>query len=371
MSWLNPESAIGLLAIPILCVLYLIRERAKRQETTVFLWRRALSERSAWSRMRPWVSAAWRSAVVVLLVLAMAAPILGPRETRTRDFVFVLDATLGMHATDVQPSRFEAARSAAQEALSKLGPLDRAALIVVGGEPHVDVPLTIDRQPLEVALHSTAADWLEGDCEAAVQAADLMLRDSPGGVILLFSAQAPNEKSRLSDAQLLVATFADSPTNTGVVSLSARRIAHNPASDANDASPARQLVARFTQTGSPRTVKLQWLVNREVAAEQELQFEEGRATALFNANVGDDVEVRLAADDDFALDDSASLTLSSESIQFADVDGTDVVVSGQSNPLPEFETGQQPARPAHRWFFGLALLVWLGEWLAFLVGVTE
>src|SRR4051794_22075145 len=86
---------------------------------------------------RPWVAFA-RTLAVTLLLLGLAGLIVGfarpvvPLETASdrATVVIVLDASTAMRATDVSPTRFDAARAAARAAAAALP--DRVQVAVVG-----------------------------------------------------------------------------------------------------------------------------------------------------------------------------------------------------------------------------------------------
>lgn len=88
-------------------------------------------------------------AVFACLVVALARPAWNPHseqvDTNGRDLVIALDVSRSMLASDVQPSRLEAARVAVFESLPALRDR-RIALITFAGAASVRVPLTLDQE---------------------------------------------------------------------------------------------------------------------------------------------------------------------------------------------------------------------------------
>src|SRR5438270_10199662 len=115
MNLLVPAALAFSIIIPIILLLYFMRPR--RQERVIgstLLWQQSLQDLQAsrpWQRLRftPLLLLQLLAAIVIVLVLTRPAtffssPIGG-------DTVIILQASASMQATDVEPSRFEAARS--------------------------------------------------------------------------------------------------------------------------------------------------------------------------------------------------------------------------------------------------------------------
>jgi len=127
-------------------------------------------------------------AALALVIVALARPRWNPRpyevERKGRDLVIALDISRSMLATDVLPSRLEAARMAIHEALPAWAG-QRIALVTFAGSANVRVPLTLDHgfvrymleraDPSDVDLGSTS---LQAACQKAV---DAVLTDAAGG----------------------------------------------------------------------------------------------------------------------------------------------------------------------------------------------
>lgn len=133
-----------------------------------WLWQRRLRAgaawvgRGLWGRLWPGLRAG-RIAVVVLLlgvaclasIAALARPRWGQSEQRVErrgvDVVFVLDTSLSMAATDVQPNRFAVAQVLIRR-LAQAMPGNRVALVEAEGSGVVMAPLTTDAAVLDLLL---------------------------------------------------------------------------------------------------------------------------------------------------------------------------------------------------------------------------
>jgi Ca-activated chloride channel family protein len=108
------------------------------------------------------ILAALKAAGLVFILIALARP----QSVSTKkeppvpvvDIVLCLDTSLSMSAIDFDPqNRLEAAKSAAEEFITKR-PLDRIGLVVFGGKPITQCPLTLDHETLIEFLRSIPVD---------------------------------------------------------------------------------------------------------------------------------------------------------------------------------------------------------------------
>ncbi|MGE5223921.1 MAG: vWA domain-containing protein, partial [Omnitrophica WOR_2 bacterium] len=171
MNLLSPVFLLfGLLAIPIL-ILYMLKLR--RREVPVsssLLWSMVLRDRQAnapWQRIKRNLLLFLQLLILAALVLALARPAFSAPNIATGSLVILLDASASMNATDVLPSRFEAARSIARGLIDNLGTGSRMSLILVGRQPQVLASSEQDKSELHRALDSAAPTQGSADWQAA------------------------------------------------------------------------------------------------------------------------------------------------------------------------------------------------------------
>ncbi len=156
MSFQSPLALIGLVLVPVLVGLYILRERRRESYATRF---------TAASLLPNLVAAApgWRRHLpVALFLVALAAMIVGvarphasvsvQREEAT--VLIAIDSSLSMSAQDVRPSRLVAAQSAAQAFVDGMPKKFRVGVIGFAGRAYVAVPPTEDRELVHSALEA-------------------------------------------------------------------------------------------------------------------------------------------------------------------------------------------------------------------------
>lgn len=153
---------------------------------------------------RRWVPVALLAVTVVLLTVALTRPevtVSVPVERAT--VILVTDASGSMAATDVPPSRIDAARNAAESFLDEIPKQTRVGLVGYSSSPHTVQPPTTDRDLVRRDLLGLEPDGGTSTGDALVVALDALesegdpapgtegkkpgAGDRPPGAILLLS----------------------------------------------------------------------------------------------------------------------------------------------------------------------------------------
>ncbi|WP_119072428.1 vWA domain-containing protein [Aggregatilinea lenta] len=172
LSFLTPLAlALAALAIPII-LLYMLRlRRTEMQVSSTFLWQQLVRDREAnapWQKLRFSWLLILQLLILAALVLALARPFVEVKTITTGRIVLLLDASASMTATDVEPSRFAAAREVALSIVDTLGPDDTMTVIRVGDVPEVLAAASRDRLVLRDAIESAEAGAVSADWQAAL-----------------------------------------------------------------------------------------------------------------------------------------------------------------------------------------------------------
>ena len=156
MTFEWPLALVGLAVVPLLVVLYVLRERRRTDYATRFtsagLLPNLVDASPRWRRHLP-------LAVLLVALTAMVVGIARPhamvkvkREEATA--ILLIDTSLSMSADDVKPSRLEAARREARAFLDALPSKYRLAIVGFAGRAYVALPPTDDRELAVSALRS-------------------------------------------------------------------------------------------------------------------------------------------------------------------------------------------------------------------------
>jgi Ca-activated chloride channel family protein len=156
VSFQSPLALIGLVLVPVLVGLYVVRERRRQSYairfTTPGLLPNLVDAEPRWRRHLP----------LALLMVALAAMIVGvarphasvsvQREEAT--VLIAIDSSLSMSSQDIRPSRLIAAQRAAQAFVDTMPTKFRVGVIGFTGRAYVAVPPTEERGLVRSALKS-------------------------------------------------------------------------------------------------------------------------------------------------------------------------------------------------------------------------
>lgn len=143
-----------LVVVALIVVGYVLVQRMRRKRTMRFtnlaLLEKVMPERQGWIRHVPAVVLV---IALMLLTTAMAGPTAEQRVPRNRATVMlVIDVSLSMEATDVEPTRLRAAQEAAKDFVTGLTPGINLGLIAFAGTATVLVSPTTDRHGVSNAI---------------------------------------------------------------------------------------------------------------------------------------------------------------------------------------------------------------------------
>lgn len=142
LQFLQPERLWALLVVPVLIALYLWamtrKGRTGMRFTNTSVLGRVVPKQSQWRRH---LAVAMSLLSLVTLVLAWSRPNGVDRVPRERaTIVLVIDVSRSMEATDVKPTRMDAAKQLSLEFIKSLPEQYNLAVVSLSGNPAVRLP---------------------------------------------------------------------------------------------------------------------------------------------------------------------------------------------------------------------------------------
>jgi Ca-activated chloride channel family protein len=197
LAFLSPDRLLLLLVIPLLVAGYIFATRRKNRRgmrfTNTSMLEVVVPKQSQWRRH---LAVALSMLSLITLTAAFARPkteVQVPRERAT--IVVVLDASLSMQATDVQPTRLDAAKAAASDFVESLPEKYNVALVSMAGSAAVLVPPTLAHNTVANAVNTVQlqdSTAIGEGIAAALRALQQAPRDpdnpnsiAPGAIVLL------------------------------------------------------------------------------------------------------------------------------------------------------------------------------------------
>ncbi|HEX5015366.1 MAG TPA: VWA domain-containing protein [Candidatus Limnocylindrales bacterium] len=193
MPLITPLAVLGLLFVPAVIAMYLLRLR--REETAVpstLLWQRLVADVEAnapWQRLRRSLLLLLQLLLVVILVLLAARPFTERPAGLARDIVLVVDTSASMASTDLQPNRLTAAKQAAIEALRDLPTGGKVSVIEAGRTARIVAAGSSDLGRIRLAIESIQPTASTGDlADALVLASELAAQSGDAQVLVATDA---------------------------------------------------------------------------------------------------------------------------------------------------------------------------------------
>lgn len=194
MSFAAPVFLLLLLLVPLGASAQVLARRRRRRYAVRFPAAATLAAVTVRTpRWRRWLPPALLAAAAATLALALARPettVAVPVERAS--VVLVLDTSRSMLADDVDPTRLEAAKAAAERFLDRVPEELRVGLVAFSTGPHTVIDPTEEREEVRLTIQSLVADGGTATGDALRVAIDRIAQ------------QEPNEEGRRPPAAIVL-----------------------------------------------------------------------------------------------------------------------------------------------------------------------
>ena len=256
MTWLQPWAVWALAGVPVILLLYFLRlKRRAVSISTLMFWHRVLQEKSRrayFQRLRHLLSLLLHLLIFLLLVGALARPVLDRFIRKGASTVLVLDARARMQAVEPDgTTRFEKALRLARDYARQASGQRQFALLTVGAQTTVAVPFTDDEKPLLQGVDRVTVTDATGDLGAALTLANSLLGARSGSrhvIVLTDRALATSVTGGLPVTVHAVGTSLD---NLAITRFATRPMPANP-----ETSEVLLEVQNFCRTAAKAEIEL-------------------------------------------------------------------------------------------------------------------
>jgi len=317
-----------MLAIPpCLVALYFLKLRREPVVmSSTYLWRHTIEDlhvNSLWQKLRQNLLLWMQLMLVALLMLACLRPGCRSRTILDQRIIFLLDHSASMNATDVEPTRFEAARKQIGELIDQMDSGDVAMLVSFSDQARIAQRFTSDRGLLRRKLARIQRTSRRSNIEEALRLAAGLANPGRSGEAdtgdLASADPLPADVILFSDGRLQgVPEFSWGnlkPRFVRIGNPTAANIAITAFSAARSPERAEALVvlAELSNFGAGTTdVTLSLYLDDELIDASATQVEVGGTQGIeFTIEVDKDCSLRaeLSSIDDLSLDDVAFLSV--------------------------------------------------------------
>ncbi|MEA2672902.1 MAG: hypothetical protein QOI92_94, partial [Chloroflexota bacterium] len=227
MSFLSPLALAGLLFVPVVLAMYLLKlRRDERVVPSTLLWQRLLTDVEAnapWQRLRRSLLLVLQLLLVLLLALLAARPFLERPAGLAGDVVVVIDTSASMAADDVPPSRLAEAKSKVLDALHDLPANGTVSVIAAGRTARVVVNGTTDLGRVRAAIDGITVSPATGDLGDALNLANaLAARAGDADILVATDAALSIKPTTHVDHEVRVIQVGRERRNQAIVALAVR-----------------------------------------------------------------------------------------------------------------------------------------------------
>jgi Ca-activated chloride channel family protein len=191
MQFLTPAAFALAALIPIIIAMYLLKLRRTEQVvSSVYLWRRMVRDVEAnapWQRLRRNLLLILQLLFLAALILALTRPFTWTEGASGQAVILIVDTSASMAATDVAPSRLEAAKTQAHQLADGLPDDARVTVIAAGDGARVLVASSQDRRQVRLAIEDLRSGTSGSDLTAALELASAIAARQPETEIVVLS----------------------------------------------------------------------------------------------------------------------------------------------------------------------------------------
>lgn len=233
MTWLQPWAVWFAAGVPVIVLLYFLRlKRRPVTVSTLMFWQRVMQEssrRAFFQRLRNLLSLLLHLLIFLLLVGALARPVLDRFVREGSSTVLVLDIRARMQAVEPDGrTRFENALRLAKDYARQAGGQREFALLTLDAKPSVVVPFTGDEKPLLNALEKLGATDAAGELSPALDLADSLLAARKGSQRVILLTDRPTDPGMTRTNPLVTHAVGSSLDNLAITRFATRPMPASP-----------------------------------------------------------------------------------------------------------------------------------------------
>ncbi len=313
-NFLDPGAFALLGLLPVIVLFYILKLKRKEHViASTFLWRKSIDDlrvNAPFQKLRQNLLLYLQLFFLALAVFAMARPFLKLRGFEGQSVILLFDTSASMLATDVEPTRFEAARRMAIEMVDDMSRGDKMMVITFDAKSATVCSLTTDRSLLRRVIGSLEARQTRTSIREALTIAQAAAsaQDNPE-IVILSDGGFPDLPANLDvKARVSYIAVGKRSRNLGIVGLEPRRNV-----DVGNEYEVFCKVQNSTETDWAGVVEFH--LNGQLTDAKEIKIPKGdRGSVLFNRPGITDgvVQARLQGEDDLSCDDQAWLVLAPE-----------------------------------------------------------
>lgn len=188
MSFLQPLGLLGLIGVPIIIIIYIIKSRfVQKPVASTFIWKRSLKyvKRKIPLSIILSLLLILQILTVVVASFAIARPTIKP--LKSNEEIYILDASASMQTVHEGKTRFELAKETIVTKAESIGSNNRISVILAGTKAETIVERSEDKIDIRYKLEDITCTDGTADIEGALEEASKIQEKNAGATIKLIT----------------------------------------------------------------------------------------------------------------------------------------------------------------------------------------
>ena len=278
MQFQNPWGALAFLLIPVLIIIYMLKQRY-REETvsSTVLWQRAANQ---WEASHPWQK--WRRSLLFFLqlialcclILAFMRPV-WRSEGLGQNTVMVIDLSLSMQAEEDGTTRLSRAQDRVREFIGSMQQGERMSIVLAGYQNELLIANSDDKAELLSVLDRITAQYgTNGLMEAVQLARSVPSENENEAAVYLLTDHIPQLGQDSENSGAAVINVAENTGNTAMGAVSYSR---------NSEDGSIDVLGSLQNYSGEETVSVELWCDGELTDIKDVSFKgEAMANVIFN-----------------------------------------------------------------------------------------
>lgn len=199
MSFLNPAGLWGLLGIPVLILIYLIKPKFQEKlVTSTFIWKlsRKYKKKSLPLQLTNLLLLFVQVLTIGVISLILARPVV-ITEDGAAEKIVILDASGSMMVQEKNGIRFETAKEQISDLADDMESYGKMTVILAGMESRILVERSDSERTIKEMLAQTECTYGEADINGAFLLTEELLKENPEAQVYLFTDKEYDEQESI------------------------------------------------------------------------------------------------------------------------------------------------------------------------------
>ena len=222
--FIHPLGFLGLLAIPVIIIIYIIRSKYKpKTVSSTFIWKRSLK----YVKRKIPINFIMSLLLIMQILVALAAtfaitrPLIVP--PNSGETIVIVDASASMNTTDGEKTRFEVAKEKLREAAENVGENARMSIILADSRESFEYegssePISSKEDILDI-IDSLECTKGTSNLDGALKLAEKRLGENKGAKVVVYTDKQHAVQKASKDNLEVVLCSRVNETNAGIVSV--------------------------------------------------------------------------------------------------------------------------------------------------------